>query len=514
MAATSDVVRKWRDLLGPMPLIRYGNKVTTLVDGAESFEAIYRALITAREANHYIYLLGWYCDASLSLIAGDARTSLSAIFKAAPQVQVRVMLWAQPPLQKSIKINRATVDLVNPLKNGAAILDGNLPSIVNSHHQKVILVNGSRGLVGFCGGIDLNSDRIRPGDSPEANAVNGQNGTPLHDVHCQIEGPGCMDLLDVFAQRWRSHPDSKQIDQARGKLIGKSGDSPNQKGMAWVRVTRTFNCVTPSEIVLPVAPGKSIGVPPIGLMRRPSCKKERTIAEILLASIAAAEKIIYVEDQYMIDLVVAKALNQALSKVKHIIFLIPHSSISDLPGVWKRRKAFIQTVQGTQKKPKADGGGKDRGTFQAYYLVDAATGKIGSECYVHAKTWIFDDEMVIIGSANCNRRGLSSDSEANVCVFDSPFKSTNPSIASALRMRLWASHLGVSKGTDLSNPVNSAALWNKVTKTSRVRPYKPDEAQDSPNPIADWLPKDVDLSADGVVDPDYDDLPPCAQGSC
>ena len=37
--------------------------------------------------------------------------------------------------------------------------------------------------------------------------------------------------------------------------------------------------------------------------------------------------------------------------------------------------------------------------------------------YVHSKTWVIDDEFAIVGSANCNRRGYTHDSEASVGVY-------------------------------------------------------------------------------------------------
>ena len=225
---------------------------------------------------------------------------------------------------------------------------------------------------------------------------------------------------------------------------------------------------------------------------------------MLFTSIDNAESFIYVEEQYMIDLKVAEALNRAVKKGKHVIFLIPDTSITSVPGIAKRRKTFIETVL-------HDDGKKDKnskpGSFRVYYLVDPKTGKIGQHCYVHAKTWIFDDEMAIIGSANCNRRGLSSDSEANVCVFDAPGK--GDSIAKALRKRLWKEHLGLKNADDADDPVEGAALWQKETATSRVREYDPAKAKEPPG---GGDPEAADYG--GLVDPDLDGLPACGTDDC
>jgi phosphatidylserine/phosphatidylglycerophosphate/cardiolipin synthase-like enzyme len=47
-----------------------------------------------------------------------------------------------------------------------------------------------------------------------------------------------------------------------------------------------------------------------------------------------------------------------------------------------------------------------------------------------------DDEWFSVGSANLNRRGISADTEMNV-------HSIAPEAARALRVRLWAEHLGL-----------------------------------------------------------------------
>lgn len=42
----------------------------------------------------------------------------------------------------------------------------------------------------------------------------------------------------------------------------------------------------------------------------------------------------------------------------------------------------------------------------------------GRHTYVHPKCWVFDDELAVIGSANCNRRRWEHDSEIGAFVFD------------------------------------------------------------------------------------------------
>ncbi len=144
-----------------------------------------------------------------------------------------------------------------------------MPQYHQSHHQKLLLVRGSEGLVGFCGGIDLSFDRVR--------VVRRHPGSPFHDVHCRIQGPAVRDLVDVFVQRWTAHPEGSRtkdklraladLPPVRGSADGKG------PGDAYVRILRTF--------VKPEGP----------------CIAEQSIKPALCAAISGARRFIYCEDQ-------------------------------------------------------------------------------------------------------------------------------------------------------------------------------------------------------------------------
>jgi len=72
-------------------------------------------------------------------------------------------------------------------------------------------------------------------------------------------------------------------------------------------------------------------------------------------------------------------------------------------------------------------------------VAEADTGPAIPHSYVHAKTWIFDDRFAIIGSANCNQRGWTHDSESCVGTFDESKDTPGTyTFAHRLRIRLWA----------------------------------------------------------------------------
>jgi phosphatidylserine/phosphatidylglycerophosphate/cardiolipin synthase-like enzyme len=492
---------RWTPIIGPTDL-QPDNAVDFLIEGQNAFREMVDAIRTATQDDHYIYLLGWWLTDNFPLVASaGCPTTIQSLFAAAAGhgVQIRAMLWDQTGTQ-----NTAEVDCINALSTGAAILDDNtfgqrIAGVsVGSHHQKVLIVKGSEGLVTFCGGIDINPDRVpspttcpgRPGcagssgggggsgsgssggggEEPDTGGAvaratgsgSGGHGTPLHDVHCKITGPGALDLLGTFIQRWDAHPDHADIDRTKGNLLGRSEPRPgpasprptsatSTAGHCAVRITRTFNPVAP-------VPGTTV-------------RQERTIRDTLTLGIQNARRFIYMEEQYLVNMDAARLLNRALSEIEFLIILIPDSPISDMPRVWEGRRNFIAALTAGSHGHKA----------QIFFLATppntpGSSPVYGSHTYVHAKTWVFDDELAVIGSANCNQRGWTHDSEVNAVIFEQ----TDPSgltFAQRLRMHLWAEHLNVPI-TGVQDPAVGAGLWSTPPAGAHIRPYNPTAGSD------------------------------------
>ncbi|WP_437380039.1 phospholipase D-like domain-containing protein [Inquilinus limosus] len=105
--------------------------------------------------------------------------------------------------------------------------------------------------------------------------------------------------------------------------------------------------------------------------------------------------------------------------------------------------------------------------------------KFGRHTYVHAKCWVFDDELAVIGSANCNKRGWEHDSEIGAFVFDDrvPATASTRTFAQQLRMDLWSEHLDLP-AAQLADGVRSAHHWLRPPTTARILPYCPDDRND------------------------------------
>jgi phosphatidylserine/phosphatidylglycerophosphate/cardiolipin synthase-like enzyme len=153
-----------------------------------------------------------------------------------------------------------------------------------------------------------------------------------------------------------------------------------------------------------------------GVLQRPEGSvgsRQVTVQDIWLRSILAARRFIYMKEQYLISDCAAAAIRSVLPRLEHVTILIPPSEITDLPGVWARRRAFIDSI--TVRNPDA---GKlhiytrTAGQHQPCRRTNAA------HLYVHAKMAVIDDELMLIGSANCNNRGWDTATTRSVCRYD------------------------------------------------------------------------------------------------
>jgi phosphatidylserine/phosphatidylglycerophosphate/cardiolipin synthase-like enzyme len=490
--------------------------VTFLIDGPDTFRAMMDAIRTAQQEDHYIYLLGWDYFDNFRLVTGRLKRSPSdppdasdptmgelLADASARRAQIRVMLWDQVGRQNSREVDR-----IQALPTGAAILDNETPNPITafgSHHQKLLVVKGSQGLIGFCGGLDLNPNRIT--------VVKRNCGEEYHDDHCRIVGPAARDLLTTFIMRWDHHPRHVEIDRNRGDLLGRRPEpvpSPltppgaglsSTGGTCSVRIARTFNPVTR-------VPGSS-------------AVRERTLQASLTTAIRNAQRFIYMEEQYLINLDAADLLRAALPRIAHLTVVIPSSTISDLPCVWKLRRDFISRLTAGLSPA-------DVAKARIFFLVSPPASSppvLGQHTYVHAKTWVFDDELAVIGTANCNQRSWTHDSEVNAFIFDDHAPSEplpdlgtlTPTFAQQLRMRLWSEHLNVPMSAVVDGEA-SAGLWLSPPLGSRIARYDPLAGRDFipatgvsvPSlgiptiPVPAALFTDVDRICDllsGVIDP-------------
>lgn len=378
---------------------REHNQLEPLIDGQAAFEAMLEAI---KGAQDYVFIAGWALTPSFALDRSQALPSPDGLLtevlaRVSERVPVKILVWSGSFLFFQ-PTRRLTALARDELRRVAPRLDCRLDDMArptHCHHQKMIVVDGQ---VGFVGGLDLTTLEGDRWDKP---------GHPLrfgrgwHDAALRVKGEVVADLEASFAQRWEAVTGERDLPH-RAPALEPDWDTPSQ-------VVRTI----PSR-TYPFARRGEFG-----------------IAHAYLAAIAGARRFIYLENQYLwsADIVEAliEAMNRDAAEPCRVVIVLP--ARADM--------GKHDNDQHVERLRRADGG---RGIFQAYSLYSGgpASGPHGLDfrpVYVHAKVAIVDDEWYMVGSANLNRRGLATDTELNVQAIDRDG-------ARALRLRLWAEHLG------------------------------------------------------------------------
>src|SRR6185295_2164540 len=133
-------------LTGPPP--RSGNAVEVLVDGERVCGAIARAL---SGAHSHVHIAGWHLTPGFELTRdGDTATVRDVLAGLAERVEVRVLLWAGPPVpafQPTRKMVRAVRAHLTAGSRVECVLDSRERSM-HCHHEKLVIVDDTVAFVG------------------------------------------------------------------------------------------------------------------------------------------------------------------------------------------------------------------------------------------------------------------------------------------------------------------------------------------------------------------------------
>src|ERR1700682_5731722 len=179
------------------PPPRPGNSVEVLVDGERACGAIAKALMGAHSQVH---IAGWHLTPGFELTRdGDTSSVRDILARLAERVDVRVLLWAGPPVpafQPTRKMVRAVREQLTAGTRIECVLDAR-ERTMHCHHEKLVIVDDS---VAFVGGIDLTS---LGGDRCDSSAHHARAPLGWHDVATELHGPAVGDVADHFRQRWQ-----------------------------------------------------------------------------------------------------------------------------------------------------------------------------------------------------------------------------------------------------------------------------------------------------------------------
>jgi phospholipase D1/2 len=404
------------------------SRATMLVDAAAYFGALRQAL---RNARHSVIITGWDIDSRTPLVGPDGKTGddlpitfgafLTELVHRRPQLSIKLLLW---------DYYSAVYSLERELMPGLALqwntprqielcLDDVLP-IGASHHQKIVVIDDA---VAFSGGLDITIRRWDNEKHELHNALRvdpaGKSYPPFHDVQMMVDGAAAAALGQLVRGRWYrvTHELLTPAPQ-----FYREGDCdpwpvtvrPEFSGDVSVGIARTEPRYGPEPEV-------------------------REIEALFHDMIDAAERILYIENQFLTCMALARRLVERLKQKRDLEVLIvapkTHHTWLEQQSMLAGRIRFIQLIE--------DAGVQDRVRF-AYPCLrnDGSVKDRDAEVMVHSKVMAVDDRLLRVGSANLCNRSIAVDTECDLVV-EASTPDQRAAVARA-RNRLIAEHCGAT----------------------------------------------------------------------
>ena len=399
------------------PPPRAGNNLQVHIDGMSALPAIVGAV---RGARSFVHVAGWTVDPGFALERNPAVVTVRDLLaEAANRVDVRVLVWAGAPapvMQPSRARARLLMDrLVRGTRIRGALDPRNRP--MHCHHEKLVIVDGTRA---FVGGIDLTA---LGGDRFDGAPHHHSSTLGWHDAAAEVMGPAVADVCSHFAMRWQATTGERLADAV----------VPPEAGDSRVQVIRTV----PERTYKPLPHG------------------DFSILEAYMGALRRARHLIYLENQFLWSSEVTTVLREKL--------LQPPSDGFRLCIVLPRHPN--------------NGNDDSRGQLGMLQAADhrhrLLVGTVGPAhrqhppVYVHAKVAIVDDSWLTVGSANLNEHSLFNDTEVNLVTDDA-------AVARSVRERLWSEHLNQDcRGADPLEIIETAWREAVAARPPYERPLRP-----------------------------------------
>jgi phosphatidylserine/phosphatidylglycerophosphate/cardiolipin synthase-like enzyme len=424
------------------------SRLSFLIDTAAYFAAARSAMLKARRS---IHLLGWAFDPETRLtpdVEGQG-ASIGVFLKelacARPELDVRLLVWKSAlPIAASQHFfpHRARVCFHNtPVKFR---LDESIP-LGACHHQKVLVIDDR---LAFIGGGDIATDRWDStrhlDDDGRRTMPWGDRHGPRHEVMAMVEGEAAAALGDLVRNRWLRACDVKPEPPPPSDLdLWPEGVVPEFEKVE-VGIART----EPDWRHYPLV---------------------RETERLHLAAIGAAQKLIYLENQYIASPIYAEALAARLSDPHGpevvIVSTAKAPSWFDQMTMDRTRSQFLRTLKAADL----------HGRFRAY----APYTRKGRSIIVHSKVSIIDDRMLRAGSTNLNNRSAGFDTECDLALEAQEGDEGAATRAAIARYRAKAVahfvHADADRFSALHEETGSlAAAIDALNGAGRLRPLEPE----------------------------------------
>jgi phosphatidylserine/phosphatidylglycerophosphate/cardiolipin synthase-like enzyme len=389
-------------------------RAAVLVDGADYFRHLRSALCRAQRS---IIILGWDFDGRIDLCPdreADGPQSLGQLLRALveerPELEVRILVWSNavvhgPGDSKALLLGDAWQE--HPRIH--LHLDTKHP-IYASHHQKIVAIDDA---VAFSGGMDLTIRRWDASSHQAEHACriapDGTSYEPVHDVQMAVDGDAARALAALAHMRWQ------------------------------VALGETLPSIEPTPDVWPADLKPDFTDTHVAIARTSpgwgDAQQVNELARLTADVIAAAERSIYMEAQYLSSKLVRDALAERLSQ--------PHGPEIVMVITPFSRGYFERAIFGGNRDRIIRRLSRLPGAHRLRFFYPVVPGLDGDcQVLIHAKLMIIDDELLRVGSGNLSNRSMGLDTECDLAI-EATDDSTRRTIAQ-LRARLVGEHLGVA----------------------------------------------------------------------
>ena len=342
-------------------------------------------------------------------------------------------------------------------------------AMLGSNHQKAVVVHVGGELTSFVGGIDLSADRFDAGPHDRLRLEDERWG--WHDMGVRLRGEGARRVWEIFRERWaetltlpgehylRTPFDRRRLNPRHP--LPAPGPAPEvapvlSPGVA-VRVLRsTYRRKVESR--LPFKRRQWDTLPDTGVHQ---------VFRTLVTALSAAERYIYMEDQYLEESVGGDGafelypylLAAAMRGVKVILL---GSGTRDPEDTGPHPGPINRELNPDLREKLVDPLPRELRDNVAVYRL--------GNCTVHSKLTLIDDAFANIGSANIfSRSMMGTDSEMSAAV------ATTTSLVRDLRVAVWGEHLRAPLKAELTSALEDLDLALGIWRTG-------------------WLPEGADRS--------------------
>ena len=292
---------------------------------------------------------------------------------------------------------------------------------------------------------------------------------PVHDVSVKLRGGSVYHVEEFFTEMWNYI----SREEYNGNGMINTNTIPIQSGEEQLQIARS---VTPDTL---------------------SIKGELGIFEGYRKAIGMAKDFIYLENQYLTNSSVVKALKNAMANNEYLQIMVVINENPDIPKYkeWQNQgleKFGIKTVEDNLEHPQ----------IGFFTLWSAGWGEEQFEIqpiYVHSKVAVVDDMWATIGTANLDGSSLTHvnelegffdvkfhrNMEMNVII---PEEESIFGEAEKIRKTLWKEHLGIGYSSIKNLNSSWLEIWQKTAQNnikslnnkspylnSHILPYSPEK---------------------------------------